>query len=335
MSDFLDRIREAVNDPSRAIGNVRKLGQSLGVTKKTFAEFCAAIEQLREQGVIHVHDDGTLRRPARNNLVRGTVRKTSSGSAFITPESAGSESPHPESTRPDFPDGLYVRQEDLKDAATGDEVLVRIVPRGHRPGRPAHARVVEVVARGTRTFVGTYFERKGRGLVRLDGTEFVAPISVGDPGAKGARPDDKVVIEMLRFPSAEQGGEGVLVEVLGPRGTPGVDTRTILAEYALPDTFPESVLDEARAETNRFDESKLDGRLDLTRETIVTIDPVDARDFDDAISLDNTTTVPGDSASTSLMSLTSSPKVRFSTKRPKNEAPASISPTASSRCCRS
>ena len=282
MSDFLDRIREAVNDPTRAIGNVRKLGQSLGVTKKTFAEFCAAIEQLREQGVIHVHDDGTIRRPARIDLVRGTVRKTASGSAFITPETP----------RPEFADGLYVRQEDLKDAATGDEVLVRVVPRGHRPsrpgsnGRPAHARVVEVVARGTRTFVGTYFERKGRGLVRVDGTEFVAPISVGDPGAKGAMPDDKVVVEMLRFPSAEQGGEGVLVEVLGPRGTPGVDTRTILAEYSLPDAFPEPVLDEARAETNRFDESKLDGRLDLTRETIVTIDPIDARDFDDAISLD-------------------------------------------------
>jgi ribonuclease R len=277
MSDFADRIREAVNDPARALGDVRKLSQSLGVTKKTFAEFCGVIERLREEGVIHVHKDGTIRRPSSTNLVRGSVRKTASGSAFITPDTP----------RPEYADGLYVRGEDLKDAATGDEVLVRVVPRGHRPGRPMHAKVVEVVARATRTFVGTYFERKGKGFVRIDGTDFLAPISVGDPGAKGALPDDKVVVELLRFPSAEQGGEGVLVEVLGPRGTPGVDTRSVIAEYGLPDSFPAEVLEEARVETSRFDEAKLDGRIDLTRGTVVTIDPWDARDFDDAISLDH------------------------------------------------
>ena len=129
------------------------------------------------------------------------------------------------------------------------------------------------------------FESGGSAYVQVDGTLFAQPICVGDPGAKAARADDKVVFEMVRFPSPGQDGEGVIVEVLGPRGTPGVDTLSILREFNLPEHFDEDVLEEARREAEKFDESIPPGRLDLTGLTIVTIDPVDARDFDDAISL--------------------------------------------------
>ena len=90
---------------------------------------------------------------------------------------------------------------------------------------------------------------------------------------------------MLRFPSQIRAGEGVLTQVLGPRGTPGVDTKSIIHEFGLREEFPEQVLEEAREQAEEFDESRLGHRLDLTGETIVTIDPFDARDFDDAISL--------------------------------------------------
>ena len=152
----------------------------------------------------------------------------------------------------------------------------RLGPRG---------RVVEVLERQTRQFVGTYFESEGSAFVQIDGTLFAQPIFVGDPGAKNARPDDKVVMEMIRFPSPMHDGEGVIIEVLGPQGKPGVDTLSIIREFNLPEEFAEDALDEARQEAARFDES-IEGRLDLTGETIVTIDPVDARDFDDAISLE-------------------------------------------------
>src|SRR5690606_18391671 len=117
------------------------------------------------------------------------------------------------------------------------------------------------------------------------GKIFTTPIFVGDPGAKGVRPDDKVVIEMVRFPTHMRDGEGVIVEVLGARGTPGVDTMSIIYEFNLPGDFDDDVLEESRRQADRFDEAIADGRTDLTAETIITIDPVDARDFDDAISL--------------------------------------------------
>ncbi len=91
---------------------------------------------------------------------------------------------------------------------------------------------------------------------------------------------------MIRYPSATHDGEGVVTEVLGQRGQPGVDTLTVLREFALPERFPEDVLQAARDEAEQFDGTWDDGRRDLTELAVITIDPADARDFDDAISLE-------------------------------------------------
>ena len=97
---------------------------------------------------------------------------------------------------------------------------------------------------------------------------------------------------MIRFPSNLHEGEGAILEILGPRGKPGVDTLSVLREFNLPEQFPEEVLEEARRQVEQFvgsnpdeEESVPADRFDATGETVVTIDPVDARDFDDAISL--------------------------------------------------
>src|SRR5262249_13206195 len=110
-------------------------------------------------------------------------------------------------------------------------------------------------------------------------------VDVGDPGAKGAKPNDKVVFEMVRFPTAEERGEGVLTEVLGPHGKPGVDTLSVIRAYTLPDVFPADVLQEARLATAAFDENDLECRTDFAKVLSVTIDPADARDLDGATSL--------------------------------------------------
>src|SRR5262249_21412466 len=121
--------------------------------------------------------------------------------------------------------------------------------------------------------------------VRIDGTTFHDPIDVGDPGAKGAKPGDKVAIEIVRYPTPYLEGEGVITEILGQRGQPGVDTITVIRAFNIPDTFGEAVLDEAREQAKRFDEAEIGRREDLRELLTVTIDPATARDFDDAISL--------------------------------------------------
>ncbi|MEZ6066286.1 MAG: VacB/RNase II family 3'-5' exoribonuclease [Planctomycetaceae bacterium] len=90
---------------------------------------------------------------------------------------------------------------------------------------------------------------------------------------------------MIRFPTHRAVGEAVVTKVLGQRGEVGVDTQMIIHEFGLPFEYPEEALEEARLEAENFDEDDRDGREDLTGDLIITIDPVDARDFDDAISL--------------------------------------------------
>jgi len=260
------------------------LAQKLNVTKKRMHEFRGVIEKLVAEGKVRQTGDGLLRPRAAAGLVSGTIKKTLGGAGFLIP--------HKKSPGPRVPAGadprandVFIAPHDLGDAQTGDEVLVQLHKGdGGRPGR-VRGRVVEILQRSTRTFVGTYFEKEEQGFVQVDGTTLNDPVYVGDPGAKGAQSGDKVVFEMVRFPSHARGGEGVLTKVLGPRGEPGVDTLSIIHEFGLPDELPPDVQEGARAQAEGFCEDDLQGRLDLTGDTIVTIDPVDARDFDDAISL--------------------------------------------------
>jgi ribonuclease R len=212
----------------------------------------------------------------RGNRVLGVFQRTQKGFGFVRVDQTGV----PAEKAKD----IYIPAEESADAATGDVVLVEL-GRSGRGGLGPRGRIVEIVERQTHQFVGTYSESAGAAYVKIDGAMFARPIGVGDPGAKNAQPDDKVVVEMLRFPSPLHDGEGVIVEVLGQRGTPGVDTLSIIREFGLPDQFAEDAIEEAERQADAFDES-IGGRKDFTGETIVTIDPVDARDFDDAISLE-------------------------------------------------
>jgi ribonuclease R len=206
----------------------------------------------------------------------GTFRRHQAGFGFVRPLTTQGN---------DRAGDIFVLADDAGDAATGDVVRVKVSSERYR-NKNAQGKIVEVVERKTHQFVGTYLETGGGAFVQVDGTIFKQPISVGDPGAKSARPDDKVVFEMVRFPTYWQSGEGVIVEVLGARGEPGVDTLSIIREFDLPEAFPDDVVEDARRQADAFNEADLGDRADLTGKTVITIDPIDARDFDDAISLE-------------------------------------------------
>jgi ribonuclease R len=207
----------------------------------------------------------------------GTFRRAAAGFGFVRPEGT---------QRAEGRDAdVFIPANQCGDAADGDIVSVRLESKRGRMGKQ-EGRIIDVVERSTNRFVGLYFEQAGMGMVQVDGKVFNTPIYVGDPGAKGARPDDKVVIDMVRFPSHTRDGEAVVVEILGQRGQPGVDTMSIIYEFNLPGEFDDDALEDARQQAAKFDESIPAGRQDLTDQTIITIDPVDARDFDDAISLE-------------------------------------------------
>jgi ribonuclease R len=253
----------------------KALARKLNVPAPHYSEFRHALRELLKQGRLELGRNHSVRAAPPHGTVTGTYRRTSTGVGYVRPRFIEGQSSGE----------VRIAEDEALDAATGDTVLVKVLKKPNRPDANPTGRVIRVLERATRQFVGTYFERDGMGLVRVDGSVFTHSVYVGDPGAKGVQPDDKVVFEMLRFPTADDRGEGVITEVLGPRGAPGVDTLSVIRALNLPDTFPEDALEEARDAAAAFHETDLDGREDFTADRVITIDPADARDFDDAVSV--------------------------------------------------
>ncbi len=259
----------------------RVLAQQLKVPKAAWPEVKKAIKRLVARGEIaygsnHLVQAAKPDKPPSNRLI-GVFRRAEGGFGFVRLRGAATSETEVRD--------VFIPEDKAGDASTGDVVAVRLLRQGGRPLLGPRGEIVEIIERQTRRFVGTYFEYRGAGQVQIDGPLFTKPIFVGDPGARGAQVNDKVVVEMIRFPSQWQRGEGVIVEVLGPRGKPGVDTLSIIREFNLREEFDEDALENARQQAAAFDETIPPDRLDLTAETTITIDPEDARDFDDAISL--------------------------------------------------
>lgn len=275
MSDLQTRILSTVAHPNYHPVKPKALARKLEIPGGDYNAFKDALKELIRLGRVEIGKGNNVRPLGAHGTLTGIFRKAPAGFGFVRP--------NPEEGHK-FNE-VYIPEESVRDATTGDVVLVRIRPSRKRHERGPKGDIVQVLERATRQFVGTYFTRDGQFFVRVDGTVFSHSVLVGDPTAKGAKPNDKVVIEMLRFPTADDRGEAVITEVLGAHGKVGVDTLSVIRALGLPDIFTEDVLEEARQVAARFKEEVPEGREDYTDWLTITIDPVDARDYDDAICL--------------------------------------------------
>ncbi len=275
MSDLQTRILSTLAHPSYHPLKPKALARKLGIIGSAANDFRDVMKALIDQGRIEVGKGNLVRLLGGHGTLTGIFRKANAGFGFVRP--------NPDEGH-QFNE-VFIPEEGIRDAATGDVVLVRLRQSRKQHERGPRGDIIQVLERATRQFVGTYFTRDGLFYVRIDGTVFAHSVLVGDPSAKGAKPNDKVVVEMLRFPTADERGEAVVIEVLGAHGKPGVDTLSVIRALGLPDAFPEDVLEEGRQVAARFTDEIPPGREDFTDWLTITIDPVDARDFDDAICL--------------------------------------------------
>jgi ribonuclease R len=207
-------------------------------------------------------------------LVRGTFRQAAAGFGFVRPLPTGPQGPV---------EDIFIPASATGSAMEGDQVNIRV--RGSRRGG-SEGEVVEVLQRSRRQFAGTFGFQEGRAVVWLDSVALGSPVVVGDVRGLPVAADDKVIVEMVKYPDGISAGEGVIMEVLGSSKNPAVDTLAVMRQYGLEDHFPEGVIEAARAQADKFVEGDIpSSRRDLTKMVTLTIDPYDARDFDDAISL--------------------------------------------------
>ena len=267
----------------------RRLARAMRIDDSRYREFRSALRDLSQRGQIALGGGGALALPASSGSVVGLFQAHRRGFGFVIPETPTSHG------------DLFIPPGAEADAQDGDTVLCRVRAAGRRHGRPVYSgQVVRIVRRGSTTAVGRLHHLGGRWLVQPDGDALRQPIQVGDISAKGARSGDQVVVEILEFPTALMPARGVIVECLGAHGQPGIDVLSIIRRHGLPDHFSAVALAEARSAAAAVSiEDELHRRLDLREELLITIDPPDARDFDDAISLrrlDQPATLPPENA---------------------------------------
>ena len=252
-----------------------QLAKALGVSSEDYPQFKVAFDQLRQAGHVVIGARNLISLPSMSGRIIGTFRANPKGFGFVTP------------LEPNSHVDLFIPPDATAEAMTGDIVAAKVVKKGRRGGQMRYGgKVVEILERAQNKFVGTLLKETIGWIVQPDGTGFVEPISVDDVSAKGARQKDKVVVEILSYPTERYLARGVIVEVLGRAGRYESEIRSIIRQYHLPDEFEDDSIDQARRAADEFDSEQIGARDDITGKVIITIDPPDAKDFDDAISLE-------------------------------------------------
>ncbi len=256
---------------------VRALARALNIPDEEYGAFHKSVETLRREGRIVLGPRNTVCLPEMTNRLVGTFEATSRGFGFVRPDT------------PTAQGDLFIPSGAVLDAISGDRVVARVTRRRHRGGeRSFIGQVVEILERAATQFVGT-LEKEGRQwFVQPDGKQLTERIAVDDPGAKNARQGDKVLVEIVSFPTEQYFANGVIIEKLGKSGTANAELKAVIRRFQLEDKFSKRALNDTRKAINAFDSQsaiQTGERSDLRDQTIITIDPADARDFDDAISL--------------------------------------------------
>lgn len=275
------RILKLLEREQYSPSNVPELIKLLGFKPHHQQELQRALHSLQSQGLI-LRTKGNRYIQAREaDLIPGVIQITRGGKGFVQPDEPGIME-------------IVIEEGATSTAMHGDRVLVRrdVRPQGLRKPGPEENKgsVVRILERKRTQFVGTLIQGKQFLHVTPDDPRLPGAVMVPPPTDVGRKPNvgDKVVVEILQWESRLTPPEGEIVEVLGPPDEEGVDMLSVLRHYALPLHFPKNVLHEAQTiaksrPDNQPGPDELAGREDCRGHNVITIDPDDAKDFDDAI----------------------------------------------------
>jgi len=251
-----------------------QLAKALNISQADYPQFKTAVEQLRQAGHIIAGSKDLITLPPLAGTIIGTFRANAKGFGFVIP-------------RDPMAGDLFIPPDKTQGAMTGDTVAARVVKRGKRPGQMRYSgKIVEILQRAQNQFVGTLLKNAQGWIVQPDGRGFAEPIAVSDVSAKRASKKDKVVVEIISYPSEKAIAFGVITEVLGKAGRYETEIQSIIRQFHLPDEFDGDCLNQSRQAAADFNPDEIDSREDITDKVIITIDPADSKDFDDAISIE-------------------------------------------------
>lgn len=208
-----------------------------------------------------------------DSLFEGTIQLTQRGSGFVVCEGEDKD--------------IFIAPQNIGQALNGDIVKVRVFKKGQKRDEGA---IIEIKERARTQFVGTLKTKEGGALLIPDNNRVSTEIQITKENLNGAREGEKVLVKIIAWPKSTGLPYGEVLAVLGMPGTNDTEMLSILYNQGIDPIFPQAVIAEAEFVPTDLDLKELENRRDFRSITTFTIDPLDARDFDDAISflkLDN------------------------------------------------
>lgn len=231
------------------------------------------LHELLEDNKVMQNKRGKYILPDPDKYVKGTLQGHAKGFGFVIPDDNI------------FGTDIFISPADLMGAMDGDKVLVKI-ERKSGNNKSAEGEIIQILERKSQLIVGIYEDSRNFGFVVPDNKKIFRDIYIPKDGGERPKTGDKVVVEITVWPSANRSPEGKIVEVLGHQKDIGIDILSIVREHNLPDDFPSEVKDQLHTVPSFVSEEEIGNRKDLRQNKMVTIDGADAKDLDDAVSIE-------------------------------------------------
>lgn len=267
---LLDFMREKAYKPMTE----GELISALNIDPRETDLLLKTLNYLEKQGLVVKNRRGKYGVPEKMNLIVGKLEGHPGGYAFLLPDD------------PEI-DDIYISREDMNGAMHGDRVLVR--PKiAAKANSKAEGEVIRILQRALKTVVGTVERGKHFSFVVPDDKRIFYDLYVPKDKTIGAKNGQKVVAKITEWPEKRRNPSGEIVEILGYPDEPGVDVLSIIKKYELPLDFPEKVKRQVQQIPDEVLREDLVGREDFRHLKTITIDNEDAKDLDDAVSIEKT-----------------------------------------------
>lgn len=250
----------------------REIFERLGLTSHQRRVACAdVLDELVDSDELTVRDD-RYSVSRKSQEIEGKFVRKANGHNSVVPDDGGKS--------------ILVTERNSMGAMNGDRVRATILARRERHAR--EAQVTEILERARETFVGTLHVERNYAFLETAGRIYSNDIFIPRNCLKGGKTGDKAVVKITQWPEAGKNPVGKVVDILGNEGENNAEMNAILAEFNLPYTYPQSVVDAANKIPDGVTPQEIARREDFRNVTTFTIDPRDAKDFDDALSIRRT-----------------------------------------------
>ena len=268
--DILRLIKDNVHHPA----TVRDLAHILRVPREERTSFRRLLKTLVADGSLLQIRGNRFGLPEKMDVVVGRLQTNPGGFGFVIPDDA----------KPGERQDIFIAPPNLTDAMHGDRVVARVE---RRTEKGLEGRIIRILQRSQETLVGRFeMDAGGLGYVVPFDRRVLTDVHVPTGQSSSAEPGEMVLVEITRWPTANRGPIGRVVEVLGHVDEPGVDTQIIIRKHNIPDVHGAEAVEEARRHGGEVKERDVRGRTDFRPVPTVTIDGEHARDFDDAITIE-------------------------------------------------